>query len=118
MNYHSTFALCLSADAEKKLHAFYNEARKTLNSEDLMEVKNFIESPDTLQKENDAVLRYWGWREGYPEFFTKFLLDLDYSSYLFCRIGEELDDIERDGGFYDNPFELNVSVTIEFNSYN
>lgn len=33
-------------------------------------------------------------------------------------IGEELDDIERDGGFYGNPFELNVAVSIEYNSKN
>lgn len=119
MGYCSAVALCLNAEAEKKLHEYFNENQKSYNKEELSEIEALIESPDTLKKEEGSVLRYWDWCKWYLEFpgvqfITNFLDELDYSSYLFCRIGEELDDIERDGGFYDNPFELNVSVDLSF----
>lgn len=123
MGYRSNVALCLTAEAEQTLSNSLNDAQKILSPDDLYALKEFIASPQTFKEENGITLRYWSWCKWYLEdpvisFMDNFMADLEYSSYLFCRIGDELDDIERDGGFYENPFELNVSVTIDFNSNN
>ena len=36
----------------------------------------------------------------------------DWSDYLFIRIGEELEDIDTRGSFWDNPFDLGISRSI------
>ena len=123
MGYRSDVALCLTAEAEQTLRSRLNKVQKTHSSGDVTALREFITSPQTFKEENGVTLRYWSWCKWYLEapvisFMDNFMANLEYSSYLFYRIGDELDDIERDGGFYENPFELNVSVTIDFNSNN
>ena len=121
MGYRSDVALCLTAKAEQTLRNSLNTAQTTLSPDDLNALKDLIASPQTFKEKKGATLRYWRWCKWYLEypvfsFIDSVMTDLDSSDYLFLRIGEDLDDIERDGEFYDNPFELNVSVTIEFTS--
>lgn len=123
MGYRSDVALCLTAEAEQTLRSRLNKAQKTLSPDELYALREFITSPQTFKEENGITLRYWSGCKWYLEdpvisFMDSFTADLEYSSYLLCRIGDELDDIEREGGFYENPFELNVSVSIAFNSHN
>ena len=42
----------------------------------------------------------------------QFLKNLEYEQYRFFRIGEDSDDIEYEGGFYEEPF--NIGIRREF----
>ena len=45
-------------------------------------------------------------------FIEHMLAELDWSDFLFIRIGEELDDIDTRGSFWDNSFDLGISRSI------
>lgn len=36
------------------------------------------------------------------------MADLEYEDYYFIRIGEDYDDIEVNGGFWDNPLGMRI----------
>lgn len=54
--------------------------------------------------------------EYYPEanFVEEFLNSLDEDDYCFLRIGEDIDDIEERGSFFDNPFGMYILRKIVF----
>ena len=45
-------------------------------------------------------------------FIENLLTELDWSDFLFVRIGEEVDDIDTRGSFWDNPFDLGISRSL------
>ena len=64
---------------------------------------------------------YWDsikWYEFDPEYFpeidfiSSFLHSLKEDDYLFIRIGENLEDIETNGMYLGNPFNLGISRKI------
>ncbi len=40
--------------------------------------------------------------------------ELDDEDFLFIRIGEDFEDLEIQGRYWDNPFNLDVVRTVEF----
>jgi hypothetical protein len=71
-------------------------------------------------KESDGYRLYHGtwlkWYEDYPapQAVASYLADLEPEEYLFIRLGEDSNDIEEEGEFWDNPFGLGWVRQIEF----
>ncbi|SHN72708.1 hypothetical protein [Desulfovibrio litoralis] len=68
---------------------------------------------------NGAILYHFGmikWYESFLDigFISDFINKLNNSDYLFIRIGESIDDIEKNGEFVDNPFNIEVISTIQY----
>lgn len=55
--------------------------------------------------------------ENFPDvdFLEKFLTAIEEKEYHFMRIGKEYDDVEVNGYFIDNPFEMSLSRQIRMN---
>lgn len=121
MGYRSKAALCLTAEGEQRLQKKLSEVEKTTSTDYFTTGKSFTENFAVRKDADGAVLRHWDWYKWYSEFpeiqfITEFMNELDYSDYYFCRIGENIDDIECTGGFYENPFMLHVFVDLSFSS--
>lgn len=68
--------------------------------------------------ESGAEVWLWDWIKWYPDYQDIALLgalmnELEDEDYRFIRIGEEYDDIEVRGGFWKNPFGLELNRSIE-----
>ena len=64
-------------------------------------------------------LYYWDTYKWYIEFpeikwITDFIDSLSPEEYKFIRIGEDYDDIEYSGCFYDGPFNVSIHRKIVF----
>lgn len=71
----------------------------------------------TSQGSRLYVCDYLKWYNSYPdiEYLERFMNSLNDEDYLFIRIGEEYDDTEYRGVFFDNPFELGVERRFCYN---
>ena len=68
--------------------------------------------------ESGAEVWLWDWIKWYPDHQDIALLgalmnELEDEDYRFIRIGEEYDDTEVRGGFWENPFGLELNRSIE-----
>lgn len=68
--------------------------------------------------ESGAEVWLWDWIKWYPDYQDIALLgtlmnELEDKDYRFIRIGEEYDDTEVRGGFWENPFGLELNRSIE-----
>ncbi len=68
--------------------------------------------------ESGAEAWLWDWIKWYPDYQDIALLgalmnELEDEDYRFIRIGEEYDDTEVRGGFWENPFGLELNRSIE-----
>lgn len=81
-------------------------------------------SKHSIDKQTGAEI--WSWDsikwytcdpENFPEvdFLEKFLNVTEEKEYRFMRIGENYDDVEVNGYFIDNPFEMSLSRQIRMN---
>ncbi len=115
MGYCSHVALCLSSAAEAALQKKYRAALCDPESDLPPDAENLLDPPDRHYEQQGASLRIWEAVKWYKEEFSElrflhdFLDALPYEDWLFLRYGEELDDIERDGGYYDNPFNIRIA---------
>lgn len=119
MGYRSDVALCLTRNGIEtlvsELDKFSDETRQSVN--ELLEYpKNHFTDPDTGSK-----MWFWDylkWYQDYPDvaFIEDILSMLDESDYLFIRIGEDSDDNEIQGNYWDNPFGMYLSRTINFDA--
>lgn len=115
MGYRSNVALCLDKPALNVL-----ENRLDL---DPVAKSAFQELTSCADHFTDAATsnEMWYWRDikwyaDYPEiaFLNQFLDELDYLEYYFIRIGDDVDDTEIRGNYWENPFDLYVSRKIGF----
>jgi hypothetical protein len=119
MGYRSEVGLCLTKDAAAKL----DEARaymKVVRDERLGDTDRLFMSAEERHDEDGSIAYYWSslkWYADYEDvaFVDKFLKSIDGSDYLFLRVGEDVDDTESRGWWWDNPFEMRVSREIMFN---
>lgn len=72
-----------------------------------------------IDSDSGAEVWLWDWIKWYPDYQDIALLgalmnELEDEDYRFIRIGEEYDDTEVRGGFWENPFglELNRSIAL------
>ena len=74
-------------------------------------IKELIDCAEVTKKD-DGILLYWSCIKWYYDSVVKFkesLYTLDSDAFYKIEIGEEMSDIEYDGAYYDNPFNLAVS---------
>ncbi|MFA5049168.1 MAG: hypothetical protein WC516_09150 [Patescibacteria group bacterium] len=87
----------------------------------LFGVKELLDDAERHEKDN-CFLFFWGsikWGGNNVESLFEFLgnnFDTAYENYLFCRTGEEMDDNEEGGGWYDNPFNCRIVRLIDWDS--
>ena len=117
MGYRSDVVLVLSQKGSDLL----KERVKELSEELKEEVKDLFtcsEEHFVTTLENDE-LWYWTWFKWYSDyaaisFIETFLHELDDNEFVFMRIGEDYTDVEAYGGYYDNPFEVEIKRKISF----
>ena len=126
MGYYSDVALCLSLAGAQKLEdelAKVRMLKNMENQEDMEQIESFFDSSALKVESEDAVLYVWKrlkWYEHmaaeFPHirFMRDFVNQLEPQDFLFMRIGEEIEDIEEKGMYFDNPFEARLSLKIEF----
>ena len=117
MGYRSDVGLALTQAAVQTLNEKLNALDKT--SEAFSVITDFFAYVDKHFEDTDSgsevyLWEYVKWYEEFPDvgFIEQLLAKLDWSDYLFIRIGEELDDIDTRGSFWDNPFDLGISRSI------
>jgi len=121
MGYRSDIGLALTQKAVQILHQKLNALDK--NSEAFSVVTDFLIYADKHYEDTDSgaevyLWEYVKWYEEFPDvsFIENLLAELDWEDFLFIRIGDELDDIETRGSFWNNPFDLGISRKISITS--
>ena len=114
MGYYSDVVLVLSAHATAKISTYTKRTPKNNTNTRLINhpKKHLVDS-------SGAELFYWNsvkWYEDFPEvqWIEKFINYLKQEEYLFIRVGEFIDDVEEQGTFYSNPFDVRFSRQIIF----
>lgn len=117
MGYYSEVALAFSANGAEALRSAINDKELEL----ALQTKNFLERVDThnIERGSYAELFHWKsikWSLSFKEIacIDSVLDELDNEDFLFIRIGENLEDTEIQGRYWENPFNLDVVRTVEF----
>ena len=117
MGYRSDVGLALTQAAVQTLNEKLNALDKT--SEAFSVITDLFAYADKHFEDTNSgsevyLWEYVKWYEEFPDvgFIERLLAELDWSDYLFIRIGEELEDIDTRGSFWDNPFDLGISRSI------
>lgn len=123
MGYRSEVGLCLTSNAKQKLADALESLQET-NNENYKIVNSLFDGAVKREdKESGAVAYYWDAVKWYPDyedvgFIEAFIRDLaDIDDYYFLRIGEDNDDTECGGGYWENPFCMNLLRTINFDDF-
>lgn len=117
MGYRSEVAIALTSEAANKLFVlqeFCPELKELINDAD--EASHF--DKESIDKGFDVKL-YWNhikWYDSYTEIqqmetFLYQILD-DDSDYLLLRIGEETDDMETQGHFWESDMYIQRSISL------
>jgi hypothetical protein len=120
MGYCSYVALCFSPAGEAAFQKEYGAALRAPKSDFPPDSESILKHPDSHYEKQGATLRIWEavkWhKEDLPEllFLHGFIDELGYRDRLFLRYGEELGDTEKDGGYYENPFNLTLTRSFAF----
>lgn len=113
MGYYSDVALALKGDTLEK---FKNKLAK-LPEETRKDIMPLFDYADKHLSEEEAECWFWkdikwyvGWPKDFPDvdFVDKFLEQADGEEVYFVRIGEEYDDNEIRGYWWDNPFGITL----------
>ena len=116
MGYRSLAGICLAQDALNQLDAKIQTLPQPLQEE----VRSLFEDSEFTREEEGDRAWYWEgfkWYSSDPDlaFLAGYLADLDDEQYLCIRVGENLDDVEYRGRFWDNPFGMCLTRGIGFN---
>lgn len=112
MGYRSDIALVLTKSGVKQ----FKNAMEKVDSQVATEAYALLNSADDHRFDEETGAEMWLWTSikwytsFYPDckFIENTVLDLPCEEYLFCRIGEELEDNQEKGEFTDNPFEIDI----------
>ena len=119
MGYRSEVGLALTKKGVETL-------KKRLTSPELRQeirpvVQEFFDSADKHAKDEEGGQEawYWDYRKWYTEFpevnfIEQLMAELTAGEFRFIRIGEDYDDTEMRGGFWDNPFGMELTRNISF----
>ena len=118
MGYRSDVGLCLQRPAYVKLRNA-GEALQHTDTEIDRHVQSLLDHPQRTLECTEAVALYWDsvkWYSDYDDvrWIENLLSSFEEEEYLFLRIGEETDDIEAKGCYWDNPFGMYVAREIVF----
>lgn len=131
MGYYSDVGIVFKKDEYVKFLNNY-EKRMEKYKEDpdkiktLEEMKKVIEEIKQISSNKEDVLLYFDdikWYDYDEEYFCDIVEimniikeDLEENNFFYIRKGEDLDDIEELGYYYDNEFNLNIQTQIVYNS--
>jgi len=117
MGYRSDVGLALSKIGASRLQEKLNSLDK--NSEAFFNVTELLgyAYKHLKHEESGAELYLWDylkWCDSFSDvrFIEDLMLELEDDDFLFLRIGEDMNDNEEKGSFWDNPFELSILRTI------
>lgn len=117
MGYRSDIGLALTQSAVQRMHKKLNSLDK--NSEAFSVITDFIIYADKHHEDADTgaevyLWNYVKWYDDFKEvsFLEELMQELNEQDYLFIRTGEDYDDTEVQGYFWDNPFDLKLSRAI------
>lgn len=125
MGYYSNVGIALSKEGYEKFIKHYNDTfsyRQNEFESDLRyyeEEKKKMNNPEHVAEDGSVFYHFpeIKWYEGaYPEIqiIMSSLFQLDEDEYLYIRLGENIDDIEERGYFYDNPFSFGIQRYLNF----
>lgn len=125
MGYYSEVGLALTAKGVTELHKLLERAEIELAARE--EIKGFLGYADHHYTDTDTKAEVWHWKtikwytcdpQYYPavDFLDKPLSTLDEDEFRFIRIGEDYDDTEVRGYFWENPFDLELARSITIRS--
>lgn len=115
MGYRSQVGMALTKSALDNM----NKKLETVDESTRSAVEDFLDSADTYKHSDDGSEGYiWDlikWYDEEPEvkFFDALFAEIDCSAYLFVRVGEDADDGESKGCFFNNPFGLHLVRKVE-----
>lgn len=121
MGYRSDVGLLLSKHGVSVLHARLND--KSLPEETRQDVLEFMDRAVThfQHKATGAEAWLWQWVKWYDtdpyafpdvKFIAETIRDLPDEDYRFIRVGEDYEDTEVEGDFFDHPFGFDVVRSI------
>ncbi len=117
MGYHSDVALTLSSKCVESLERKINNSQNCSKSA----LCTLLENADKKGTDDRTGDKYWYWNcikwyNDYPEIYMleEFMSSLDYDEYLFIRIGEDMNDTDVYGSYYENQFGMYLHHSIEF----
>ena len=117
MGYRSDIGLALTQSAVQRMHQRLNSLDK--NSEAFSVITDYIIYADKHHEDADTgaevyLWNYVKWYDDFKEvsFLEELMQELNEQDYLFIRIGEDYDDTEVQGYFWDSPFDLKLSRAI------
>lgn len=105
MGYRSDVALVIKSDDYKELISNH------ISSETIKEVISWGQ----FSEKEEAVLVRWEYIKWYGDkisAFNKAIESIDHENWRLVKIGEMQSDIDENGEYYDNPFNLGVSVSL------
>ena len=117
MGYRSDVGLALSKSGairlQEKLAALDKDSDVFFNVTELLKYAR----KHVKHEETESELYLWDYLKWYDNYFdVRFIEDLlgelEDEEFLFLRIGEDMNDNEEKGSFWDNPFELSILRTI------
>ena len=119
MGYRSDVGLCLTDTGKKILDA--RLAELDAGSDSTQHIHELLNAPREKREDQESGAVAWLWEHlkwyaNYKDvaFFENLLRDLDYDDYYFIRVGEDNDDTEVHGGFWDNPLGMCLVRGIAF----
>ena len=119
MGYYSKVALVLNRHGVAVLNTSLNNADTSETVQ--KEVHYLLQCADChcSDPHTGSELWYWDWLKWYQsfveiEFIESLLENMAQKNYSFIRMGEDYDDLEMRGNFFDNPFHLEVLHEISF----
>ena len=131
MGYRSEVGLVLNKKAVDRLRRAFNTYKRLTvlravidKDAKLSELSDIFKEADVYKVDNEtkSELYVWSWIKWWDEYITKdveivsrFLELMESDDFLFIRLGEDTEDIEILGTYYDNPFGFNYVRKIVFN---
>ena len=123
MGYRSEVGLALTRLGAETLEN--RLASPGIEEEDRQRIREFLDHADKHAKDEEIGHEAWYWDYlkwytddpvHFPEvdFIEKLLAELAYEDFRFIRIGEDYDDTEMRGGFWENPFDMELGRYIGF----
>ena len=113
MGYYSDVGIALTQKGRQALKEFLKEQGRTARAREL---RGFLASAEFHRTDSKSKAEVWLWKnikwyendDSFPEvaLLERLLRELPLEEYLFMRVGEYPDDVEEQGNFWDNPFDM------------
>lgn len=115
MGYYSEVALVFTAKGAEILRSMIDDQEL----ETAFQIKDFLERTTHTIDSSRAEFFHWDsvkWNLKFESVacINSVLEKLDDEDFLFIRIGEDFEDLEIQGRYWENPFNIDVVRTVEF----